>query len=51
MHLGVKQDALDPMALEQHPGEVGLDPRLEAGEFDQAQAVPPTVRPSMSNVG
>ena len=51
MHFGIEQDALDPVALKQHPREVGLDPGGEPRELDQAQAVPPTVRPSISKVG
>jgi hypothetical protein len=51
VHLGVEQQALDAVAFEQHPREVGFDARRETGEFYEAQAVPPTVSPSISRVG
>lgn len=51
VHSGIEQEGLDAVAVEEQARDVRFHPRRVAGEFDQAQAVPPTVRPSMSKVG
>jgi hypothetical protein len=51
VHLGVEQHRLYAVTFKKHASEIGVDASVETSDLDQAQAVPPTVRPSISRVG